>query len=148
MSALDVQNEILEPMQRMFTPRRHQMGEADQQLALKEYVQTLQHFDAVDLKEAWRSVLETYTPQVWPAPAVFAAAARKARAERPAPKGARAGFEPAVPVDTRPLMWWCLRKRFWKAHWREADIPEEHRWAYDRIKAQLTSSSPKGGSPT
>lgn len=145
MTAQDVQTEILEPMQRMFTPRRHQMGEGDQQMALMEYVNILQQFYAVDLKEAWRSVLETYTPQVWPAPAVFASAARKARAERPRPQATPRPLAPSHQPVSRPIMWWCQNRKVWRPEWREDDIPEGWRESYFKRKALQASKA--SGSP-
>lgn len=44
--------------------------------------------------------------------------------------------KPKIYQESRPLMWWFHRKRFWKPHWREEDIPEDRREQYETIKAK------------
>lgn len=36
--------------------------------------------------------------------------------------------------ESRPLLWWYLSKRLWKAHWLESDIPQHARPAYEAWK--------------
>lgn len=81
MSALDVQSEILEPMQRVFLPPRR-MEAPDEQAALRDYVETLQTFGAEDLSWAWRRVRETHVTRSWPLPAQFFKAAAENRRDR------------------------------------------------------------------
>lgn len=81
MSAVDVQNEILDPMQRLFLPPR-KLADGEEQAVLLEYVRALEKFAAIDLKVAWQEVLETHTTRSWPLPAAFIQAARKARKDR------------------------------------------------------------------
>lgn len=33
--------------------------------------------------------------------------------------------------DSRPLSWWLMPRRFWKAHWKVSDIPTAERATYD-----------------
>lgn len=81
MSALDVQNEILEPMQRVFLPPRR-MEAADEQAALRDYVEALEQFGNEDLGWAWRKVRETHVTRSWPLPAQFFKAASENRRDR------------------------------------------------------------------
>lgn len=34
--------------------------------------------------------------------------------------------------DSRPIMWWLQPKSIWQDHWMVADIPSQHRAAYER----------------
>ncbi len=89
MSANDVQNEILDPMQRLFLPPRN-MPDEQVSGALREYVASLQEFDGSDLRRAWETVRDTHTTRGWPVPAAFKMAAMQARKERKS-------LEPRVP---------------------------------------------------
>lgn len=126
MSAQDVENEILEPMQRLFLPPR-QMGQSEQIGALREYVAGLQHFSATELNVAWTTVRDTHMQRSWPLPAAFVMAARQAR------KYAR-DAAPEEPPRRRPGMgelgtWedWTAAKTNPKA--REA-VRMEVAWAF------------------
>lgn len=81
MALRDVEIEILEPMQRLYLPPRN-MDEGQQKLALREYGNALQSFEASDLRVAWSTVRDTHTTRSWPVPAAFVMAARGARKER------------------------------------------------------------------
>ena len=37
--------------------------------------------------------------------------------------------------ESRPLRWWEQRRRFWKPHWTEDEIPAHERPTYDKLKA-------------
>ena len=39
---------------------------------------------------------------------------------------------PLCNFDSRPCAWWYQPKNRWKPHWREEDIPDDKREAYDR----------------
>lgn len=77
MTATDVQNEIITPMQRLFLPPRA-MPEPDVQAAMREYVDALKGFNAPVLKDAWCRVRDGYDKRVWPSVGHFAGAARAA----------------------------------------------------------------------
>ena len=90
MSANDVQNEILGPMQRLFyAPRK--MEPEDEQAALRDYVSALQNFPAADLATAWAFVRDSHPKTSWPVPSTFVLAAHRARKERQAAQGGATG---------------------------------------------------------
>jgi hypothetical protein len=96
MSALAVQNEILEPMQRMFSPpHRHSDDLTRISAALRDYVAPLELFDAADLKAAWVEVVSNHDKTTWPVPAVIVKAAKAAR------KAAAEGSTKPVPGQQR-----------------------------------------------
>lgn len=77
MSANDVKQEILAPMQKLYLPPR-QMPEPDQIGALQQYVQALNGFGGDALKVAWQEVRDKWLKLSWPPPALFVQAARRA----------------------------------------------------------------------
>ena len=89
-----VETEILEPMQRLFTPPRN-MDEGMQANALREYVSALNRYEPQDLSTAWASVRDTHTARSWPLPAAFILAARAAAKERN-PKPTRYDGKPSA----------------------------------------------------
>jgi len=82
-TATDVQNEIITPMQRLFLPPRA-MPEPEIQAAMREYVDALKGFNALVLKDAWCHVRDNYDKRVWPSVGHFASAARTASRDQTA----------------------------------------------------------------
>ena len=81
MSRVDVENEILIPMQAVFaSPYKSSPGE--QTVALGQYLASLEVFGRDDLRAAWVAVRNSHTKRDWPLPAVFFTAAGRAKYER------------------------------------------------------------------
>lgn len=87
MSAIDVSEIILDPMQRMYLPPRMNMEPGEQAAALREYTDALQHADREDLHTAWRTVRNAHTRQSWPLPSALLKAVSDARKDRLGDKG-------------------------------------------------------------
>lgn len=81
MSASDVQNEILDPMQRLFLPPR-KLTDGEEQAVLRDYVHALEQFCKEDLRVAWQDLVETHTTRSWPLPSAIIKSARQALKER------------------------------------------------------------------
>jgi hypothetical protein len=43
--------------------------------------------------------------------------------------------------DSRPLKWWCQSQKMWQRHWREDEIPQEHKAQYFAIKAKRAKAA-------
>lgn len=81
MSAADVQELILGPMQQLFAPPMR-LPEDGIPGALRQYLDALQSFERDDLRNGWQAVISTHARMTWPVPAVIVSAvsgARKAR---------------------------------------------------------------------
>lgn len=80
MALIDVEAEILGPMQAVFLPPRN-MDEGQQRATLREYGDALGGYDRPTLKAAWRAVRDTHATRSWPVPGLFVSAAKDARKE-------------------------------------------------------------------
>lgn len=108
MSARDVQLHILEPMQRVYAPRRN-MDNASLSDALRDYVAALERFEAPDLQAAWSSVRDSHQQGYWPAPALFVTAARKCRNDRIPDRSSSNPFKRPTPTELWDR-WLAMRK--------------------------------------
>lgn len=97
MSREDVQQEILDPMQRLYLPPRG-FDDALLKNVLSEYVAALEHFTGPDLKVAWQRVRDAATARSWPVPGTFVAAAARARMDREAIAGTDQRSKAAKPA--------------------------------------------------
>lgn len=113
MTALAVQTEIIDPMQRTFNPP-HRHGEDLTRIsaALRDYIAPLECFDAADLRTAWTEVVSNHDKTTWPVPAVIVKAAKAAR------KAAAEGS--TKPVDGARPRWHQLTEEEKFALWKVA----------------------------
>lgn len=77
MSAQEVFDEIITPMQRLFLPPKA-MPDAQAQEALREYVDALKGHTSAVLRAAWQTVRDNHEGRAWPSIGSFAKAARVA----------------------------------------------------------------------
>ena len=77
MSAQEVFDEIITPMQRLFLPPKA-MPDQQAQEALREYVDALKGHNAVVLRGAWQTVRDNHEGRSWPSIGAFVKAARSA----------------------------------------------------------------------
>lgn len=148
MARLDVQSEILDPMQQLFLPPRA-MPEAQQAKALTQYVDALEGFARDVLAAAWCEVRAIHSRSSWPPIAAFVSACRAALKVRAEPRVEvhfdaaeerrrwvhnfekfceRHGFNASQrSVLDRPNLWWLTPRSQWRPDWRESEIPAVYR---------------------
>lgn len=135
MALADVQNEIIEPMQRVYTPPAR-MDDDRARAALRDYGDALQGFNSAVLRQAWQNVRDSYTLRSWPAPGLFVKAAIGAKKEQRTrdPQAQYEGFDystlpdpPGFAKANRPLMWFTWPRSKWKQDWSALDVPEMYR---------------------
>lgn len=163
MSGQDVQDAILTPMQRIFTPPKDYKTPEDQQSALREYVSALEHFPKPDLEHAWRAVVAVQTARIWPMPGVFVVHAVRAKHDREsiagtdkrtkAGKDARSHWAAWEAVRRTPLatdaaargVAWALKCAILAGvDWRNVSLDALVR---DKAKAAVTASRIEDGKP-
>lgn len=81
MSDQAIRDEIIEPMQRLFTPPKAM--ENDQQIkAMRDYMDALRGFSREELHQAWKDVRDSAGGRTWPTIATFVKAAVEAKKSR------------------------------------------------------------------
>jgi hypothetical protein len=65
MSAQDAATEIITPMRAVYLPPRR-MDEADERVALQQYVAALERYDGDILRAAWVKVRDNHNAKTWP----------------------------------------------------------------------------------
>jgi hypothetical protein len=76
----EVYDHVIIPMKALFTPPLGTVGDDERKIV--QYGEALMRFDAKDLSEGWRRVVETYKRQFWPPIAVIVEACQRARTAR------------------------------------------------------------------
>jgi hypothetical protein len=79
---LEVQQEILVPMQSAYLPPLPAMSLDARKTALEVYYLALRDFDGDTLKKAWEATITAHTGRAWPVAGVIAGHARHARKDR------------------------------------------------------------------
>ena len=81
MSAEDVAIEIITPMRAVYlSPRR--MDDAEERIALQQYVAALERYDSETLRGAWALIRENHQARQWPWIGMIVKACRERRALR------------------------------------------------------------------
>lgn len=102
---------------------------------IRDYVEDLAEFSVSSLDEAVREYRRDAKSKFFPPVGrlrELAIAADKRNAE-----ALRYAHQRPLPKETRPLMWWNLP--FWRDHWHESEIPDEHRKEWARRNARKTA---------
>ena len=127
---------------------RNDFSEAQARLLIEDLVNDIVHCTIYDIEKAIQSHRRDPRARFFPTSGQILGQIEKARKD--AVEAQRVRETPKVKPefgDSRPIMWWLQRKRFWKPHWRVEDIPEREREPYQRWLAKVKSGEVAGKNP-
>lgn len=108
---------------------RPDFTDAQARTLIEDYLHDLMEFDLEEVEFAiatYRTSDERFFPR--------SGQLRKIIATRAAERAATARICDRPLPDSRPHFWWL--QDHWKPSWKESEIPEEHRSAYEKRKAR------------
>jgi hypothetical protein len=110
---------------------RPDFGPAQAAAMIEDFVADVCEFPIPEIGAALQEYRRNPKNKFYPTPGAIREIILEGRAERASMEKIGA---PISNFDSRPIMWWALSKPLWRDHWLEADIPQEHRAAYERKK--------------
>jgi hypothetical protein len=111
---------------------RTDLRQGQAELLTKDFIEDLGRFRVPEIQEAFAAYRRDPASKFFPRPAHIIAIIEQNRRETS--RLSRISDKPPQFGESRPLMWWMLP--CWQDHWREGEIPEEHRQAWARRNAR------------
>lgn len=101
----------------------------------RDFIEDLEEFPITDIENAFRDYRRDPNNKFFPTPGMIRGIALKARKDRAELNRYNNDLRPLW-SDSRPCRWWDRPKRYWRAEWRESEIPADDRKAYEKLKAR------------